>query len=185
MFLGNEAYSVGLARLLNEVIHTPRKERELYLQYTIPKVGCSGSNYYFDSRLSILTRLTAGQEISKAIFILCCNAAALHPSSVSCSDAYCYSRITWLTYTSVHRIKEAAHALDKLNAVGVVLLSNHEGNYLGNPLFKPFFAYLDSRATKHEVIFIHPNNPTLNLNGTFVPADPSKAHCDLVLLNLY
>ena len=62
--------------------------------------------------------------------------------------------------------------------MGVVLLSNHEGKYLGNPLFRDFFVYLNSRVTMHEVIFIHPNNPTLDLNGAFLPADPSKIQCD-------
>lgn len=146
------------------------------------EVGCSGMNQHSDSRLSVLTRSTAGQEIPKAVFVLCCNTAALHSGSVRCSNAYYSTRITFLIYSLIDRIKEAAYARDKLNAVGVVLLSNHEGKYLGNPLFKAFFAYLNSRATKHEVIFIHPNNPTLDLNGNFVPADPSKAHCDLLML---
>ena len=156
--------------------------RELCSQYAIPEVGCSGMKYHFDPSLSVLTRFIAGQEIPKAIFVLCCDTAALHSGSVSCSNAYYFMRVKFLIYPFNDRIKEAAYALDKLNAVGVVLLSNHEGKYLGNPLFKAFFAYLNSRATKHEVIFIHPNNPTLDLNGTFVPADPSNAHCYLLML---
>ena len=69
--------------------------------------------------------------------------------------------------------------------MGVVLLSNHEGKYLGNPLFRDFFVYLNSRVAKHEVIFIHPNSPTLDLNGTFLPADPSKINCDFLVSPQY
>ncbi|MCJ1224879.1 hypothetical protein MMC12_001526 [Toensbergia leucococca] len=70
-------------------------------------------------------------------------------------------------------IKEANYALTHLGALGVVLLSNHEGKYLGNPILTPFFSYLQSRNSSHEVVFIHPNSPVLNLNGSFISADPT------------
>lgn len=75
----------------------------------------------------------------------------------------------------VTRIKEAEYARTHLGAIGSGLLSNHEGKYLGNPLFTPLFEFLDSRDTQFEVIFVHPNNPTLNINGTFISADPSTS----------
>jgi 6-methylsalicylate decarboxylase len=48
---------------------------------------------------------------------------------------------------------EIAYALDVLRADGLVLLSNHAGVYLGDPLLEPVFAELDRRAA---VIFVHP-----------------------------
>ena len=72
-------------------------------------------------------------------------------------------------------IKEIEYARTKLGAVGTVLLSNHEGYYLGDPLFTPFFKFLNSRPSKQEAIFIHPNVPVLRLNGTLVSANPSKS----------
>jgi 6-methylsalicylate decarboxylase len=55
-------------------------------------------------------------------------------------------------------ILEVEHAFDKLRADGVVLLSNYEGHYLGDPLFDPLWAELDRAAA---VVFIHPAKPAL------------------------
>ncbi|KAL9131320.1 MAG: hypothetical protein Q9175_006792 [Cornicularia normoerica] len=70
-------------------------------------------------------------------------------------------------------IKEIEYSRSELGAVGTILLSNHEGYYLGDPLFTPFFTFLNSRPSKQEVIFIHPQTPFLRLNGTLVPANPT------------
>lgn len=73
-------------------------------------------------------------------------------------------------------IKEIEYARTKLGAVGTVLLSNHEGHYLGDPLFTPFFQFLDARPSEQEAIFIHPQTPYLRLsNGTLIVANPSKS----------
>lgn len=77
----------------------------------------------------------------------------------------------WLTFI---RATEAAYALDHLEAVGVVLLTNHEGKYLGNTAFTPLYMYLQNRKSTREIIFIHPTNPVINLNGSYISADPSK-----------
>jgi len=71
-------------------------------------------------------------------------------------------------------IKEATYALDHLGAAGIGLLSNHEGKYLGNPAITPFFAYLNGRNASKQIVFVHPNEPVLDRNGTFVSADPSQ-----------
>jgi predicted TIM-barrel fold metal-dependent hydrolase len=55
-------------------------------------------------------------------------------------------------------ILELGHAFDTLRADGVVLLSNYEGHYLGDPLFDPLWAELDRAAA---VMFIHPAKPAL------------------------
>ncbi|TGB03425.1 amidohydrolase family protein, partial [Streptomyces palmae] len=50
-------------------------------------------------------------------------------------------------------LAEAAHALDELNADGLIVLSNVHGRYLGDPAFEPLWAELDARAA---VVLIHP-----------------------------
>ncbi|MFE5872050.1 amidohydrolase family protein [Streptomyces roseifaciens] len=62
-------------------------------------------------------------------------------------------------------LAEAAHALDELDADGVMVLSNAHGRYLGDPLFEPLWAELDARAA---VVLIHPTAPP----GTALPDLP-------------
>ena len=52
-------------------------------------------------------------------------------------------------------IAEAAHALDRLGADGVVLLANVGGTYLGDAAWEPLMAALDERAA---VVFVHPSS---------------------------
>lgn len=65
-------------------------------------------------------------------------------------------------------IAEAAYALEKLNADGVVLLANTHGEYLGTPELDPLFAELDKRSA---VVFVHPST----LPGPDVPGIPPFA----------
>ncbi|MGW0581641.1 amidohydrolase family protein [Streptomyces sp. NPDC002920] len=53
-------------------------------------------------------------------------------------------------------LAEAAHALDELNADGLMVLSNVHGRYLGDPAFEPLWAELDARAA---VVLVHPTAP--------------------------
>ena len=53
-------------------------------------------------------------------------------------------------------LAEAAHALDELDADGVLVLSNAHGRYLGDPTFEPLWAELDARSA---VILVHPTAP--------------------------
>ncbi len=57
-------------------------------------------------------------------------------------------------------IAEAAHALDVLQADGVVLLANVRGTYLGDASIEPLMQELDRRRA---VVFVHPSA---------LPADP-------------
>lgn len=57
-------------------------------------------------------------------------------------------------------IAETAYALDELHADGVVLLSNVQGRYLGDPSYEPLWAELERR---HTVVFIHPDAPPLTM----------------------
>ncbi|WP_406349901.1 amidohydrolase family protein [Streptomyces sp. NBC_00658] len=53
-------------------------------------------------------------------------------------------------------LAETAHALDVLNADGVLVLSNIFGRYLGDPAFEPLWAELDARSA---VVLVHPTAP--------------------------
>ncbi|WP_031465127.1 amidohydrolase family protein [Sciscionella sediminilitoris] len=55
-------------------------------------------------------------------------------------------------------LAELGYALDELGADGVVLLSNVEGRYLGDPEFEPLWAELNARAA---TVFVHPDAPAL------------------------
>jgi predicted TIM-barrel fold metal-dependent hydrolase len=66
-------------------------------------------------------------------------------------------------------LSEIDYALGTLHADGVGLLSNYEGNYLGDPHFDAIFAELDRRAA---VIFVHPTVFT----GSAIPLAKTPAH---------
>jgi predicted TIM-barrel fold metal-dependent hydrolase len=51
---------------------------------------------------------------------------------------------------------EVAHALDRLGADGVVLLTHADGVYLGDPRLEPVMAELHRRRA---VVFVHPTSP--------------------------
>lgn len=53
-------------------------------------------------------------------------------------------------------LAELRYALDELELDGVVVETNSDGLYLGNPQFEPLFAELDKRQA---VLFLHPTAP--------------------------
>jgi len=64
-------------------------------------------------------------------------------------------------------LDEAAYALDTLGADGVILLTNYNGRYLGDPRFEPLWAELDRRTA---VVLVHPTpSPLPLLDGTPAP----------------
>ncbi|KAK6390283.1 hypothetical protein LTR65_005658 [Meristemomyces frigidus] len=86
---------------------------------------------------------------------------------------FSFFAVTPLPYTA-SAITEVRYALGHLGAAGVGLLSNHEGYYLGNSVLKPFFAQLDARNSRKEVVFVHPNGPCMHAaNGTLIDANPT------------
>ncbi|MDO4916061.1 MAG: amidohydrolase family protein [Rothia sp. (in: high G+C Gram-positive bacteria)] len=56
----------------------------------------------------------------------------------------------------VGAIEEARYALDVLGSDGVILESNSQGQYLGNPDFAPLWKELSERRA---IVFVHPTSP--------------------------
>jgi 6-methylsalicylate decarboxylase len=57
---------------------------------------------------------------------------------------------------STAAIAELNHAFDQLHADGIVLLTSHEGRYLGHPMFDGVLSALNERGA---VVFVHPGVP--------------------------
>ena len=72
-------------------------------------------------------------------------------------------------------IAETEYAINILGAAGVGLLSNHEGYYLGNAIFTPFFQKLSADNNRSRTIFVHPNGPCMHAgDGSLIDANPSE-----------
>jgi len=83
-------------------------------------------------------------------------------------------------------LKELEYALDVLKLDGVILSSNYEGYYLGDPRFDELFSELNRRKA---VVFIHPDTPAgidmtnVGFNASLVdyPHDTTRVAVHLVL----
>jgi predicted TIM-barrel fold metal-dependent hydrolase len=64
--------------------------------------------------------------------------------------------------------RELNHALDVLNADGVVLLTNYRDRYLGDSAFAPIFDELNARKA---VVYVHPT--VCSCNAALLPDNPS------------
>ena len=95
-------------------------------------------------------------------------------------NRFSFQAITPLPYTDA-AIKEANYALDNLGAVGIGVLTNHEGKYPGDVSFKPFWQALESRKSDREIVFVHPTDPVINIDGRLVPSNPGKFSCNFIL----
>lgn len=58
-------------------------------------------------------------------------------------------------------------------------MTNHEGLYLGNSKFAPFFQYLNSRAGK-TIVYIHPTSPYMKEGNKWVEVNPTLYMSGLV-----
>ncbi|MBF4618471.1 amidohydrolase family protein [Clavibacter sp. VKM Ac-2873] len=80
-------------------------------------------------------------------------------------------------------VAEAVRALDELHADGVLLLSNANGRYLGDPAYEPLWVELAARSA---VVFVHPTSPPIaQLPGMPTalldfPFDTTRTAVDLV-----
>jgi predicted TIM-barrel fold metal-dependent hydrolase len=81
-------------------------------------------------------------------------------------------------------IAETAHALDTLRLDGVILFSNIDGKYVGDPEFDPLMAALDERKAR---VLLHPNSvPDHEGNAALYswaeyPIDVARAWARMVL----
>ncbi|CAO2657757.1 Nn.00g038830.m01.CDS01 [Neocucurbitaria sp. VM-36] len=95
-------------------------------------------------------------------------------------------RFSWLAVTPLpyvdESVAEVRYALEVLGAVGVGVLTNHEGLYPGEEQFDPLWRYLEERGreTEKEVVFIHPTEPVIKLDdGRLVNSRPSPLRSGL------
>src|SRR5260370_6250438 len=81
-------------------------------------------------------------------------------------------------------LAELERAFRDLKANGVILLSNYEGRYLGDPAFEELWKELDRRKA---VVFVHPGKPAIaiidGIPGPIVdyPFDTTRTAVQLVL----
>jgi len=80
-------------------------------------------------------------------------------------------------------LAELTYALDELHHDGVVLLTDTEGSYLGDPEYEELFAELDRRGS---VVFIHPHDdPTQDRRyGIFSPLLEWPVHTTRAVMDL-
>ncbi|KAE9387522.1 hypothetical protein BT96DRAFT_482952 [Gymnopus androsaceus JB14] len=90
----------------------------------------------------------------------------------SFADRLSFMAVVPLPYIN-ESIQEAKYALDELGAVGLILLSNSEGKYLGDPTFTDFFKNVNEREGR-QIIFVHPATPYLIIDGDLVEANPTR-----------
>jgi predicted TIM-barrel fold metal-dependent hydrolase len=91
-------------------------------------------------------------------------------------------RFSWMCVTPLPYVEEAVrevrYAIEELGAVGVGVMTNHEGFYPGEERFDALWAYLQRRAGEgggKEVVFIHPTDPVIRLDdGRLVGSKPCK-----------
>jgi len=95
----------------------------------------------------------------------------------------CYpERFRFMAVTPLPFVEEAVtevkYALEELGAVGVGVLTNHEGLYPGDDGFDGLWSYLQAKAETggREVILVHPTEPVIKLDdGRFVNSRPCKS----------
>ncbi|KAF9735562.1 hypothetical protein PMIN06_000548 [Paraphaeosphaeria minitans] len=96
-------------------------------------------------------------------------------------------RFSWMAVTPLPYVQDAVsevrYALEELGAVGVGVLTNHEGLYPGEERFDSLWEYLQKRAEKgdgREIVFIHPHDPVIRLeDGRLVSSKPSPLRSGL------
>ncbi|KAF2654539.1 amidohydrolase 2 [Lophiostoma macrostomum CBS 122681] len=86
---------------------------------------------------------------------------------------------------SEEAVREVRYAIEELGAVGVGVLTNHEGLYPGDEAFDGVWQYLQGRAESErgiggkEIVFIHPTEPVIRLDGSFKAWKPSTLRAGL------
>lgn len=89
-------------------------------------------------------------------------------------DRFSWMAVTALPYVE-ESVREARYSLDELGAIGVGVLTNHEGMYPGDEKFDGFWQYLQGRQSEREVVFVHPTDPVIRLeDGSLVNSKPCR-----------
>lgn len=91
-------------------------------------------------------------------------------------------RFSWMAVTPLPYVEETVlevrYALEQLGAVGIGVMTNHDGMYAGEEVFDPLWEHLQGRAEKEdggEIVFIHPTDPVIRLDdGRIVNSKPCK-----------
>jgi 6-methylsalicylate decarboxylase len=86
---------------------------------------------------------------------------------------------SWLAVTPLpyvaESVREVKYALEELGAVGVGVLTNHEGFYPGDEKFDELWEYLQGKRSEKEIVFIHPTDPMIRLNnGELINSKPCR-----------
>lgn len=95
-------------------------------------------------------------------------------------------RFRWMCVTPLpyveDAVKEVRYATEELGAVGVGVMTNHNGLYPGEERFNALWGYLQERAenrSQKEVVFIHPTDPVIRLeDGRLINSKPCEFRCD-------
>jgi predicted TIM-barrel fold metal-dependent hydrolase len=82
-------------------------------------------------------------------------------------------------------LRQMERALDEFHADGIILLSNQNGFYVGDPAFEPLYAEMHRRSV---VVFVHPASPAyvpalrLNLWATYIeyPFETTRVAANLI-----
>jgi predicted TIM-barrel fold metal-dependent hydrolase len=95
-------------------------------------------------------------------------------------------RFSWMAVTPLPYVDEAVVEVKRsleMGAVGVGVLTNHEGLYPGEMVFDPLWNLLQKRAEEgdgKEVVFIHPTEPIIKLeDGRLINSRPSPLRSGL------
>ncbi|KAF2747657.1 amidohydrolase 2 [Sporormia fimetaria CBS 119925] len=93
-------------------------------------------------------------------------------------------RFSWLAITALpyveESIREVRYAIGELGAIGVGILTNHDGLYPGASEFDGLWAQLQEREEDNVVVFIHPTDSVLRLeDGQLVNANPTPFRAGL------
>ena len=98
----------------------------------------------------------------------------------------CPGRFSWLCVTALPyvdaSVAEVRYAIEELGAVGVAVLTNAGGRYVGDEENDGLWGYLDGRG-EGEVVFVHPTEPVIRLDDGRVvgsrPCEYSLFECGL------
>ncbi|KAF2007587.1 hypothetical protein P154DRAFT_391435, partial [Amniculicola lignicola CBS 123094] len=88
-------------------------------------------------------------------------------------ERFSFLAVTALPYVE-ESVREVRYAIEELDAVGVVVLTNHHGLYPGDVSFRPLWEFLQNRSSEREVVFIHPTDPVIRVDDVLIDSKPCE-----------